>query len=224
MAVLRSRVSILPAVYSVVRSHATAPAGELGLFAIAMSARTGAAGAHLNRLFRRRLLAAVLVGKWGLASEDETDYGSLMNCIGLPDADVAGLRPHLTRTAGSEPLDMRPQGGLFGIGYHAQPHLVALAADRAQRRRAIVGIGAASAPLIGSTARRVIRIEVLRTFFLRVLEQFVALRRGVGQRGRGLDRFGMSLEAMAPFQDRFLGQGEFARQLGARLALKHAPQ
>jgi hypothetical protein len=39
-----------------------------------------------------------------------------------------------------------------------------------------------------------------------------------------LDSFGLGKQAMAPFQDRFLGQVQFAGQVGACLTLEHATQ
>ncbi|MBK9713381.1 MAG: SUMF1/EgtB/PvdO family nonheme iron enzyme [Kouleothrix sp.] len=41
----------------------------------------------------------ILLVQWEIAGRDETDYGSLMHYIGLPDADVKTLRPLLARTA-----------------------------------------------------------------------------------------------------------------------------
>jgi hypothetical protein len=65
---------------------------------------------------------------------------------------------------------------------------------------------------------------MLGAFLAGILEQLIALGRAVKEGGRRLDAFGLQLEAMPPFQDRFLGQFEFAGQLGARLTLKYAAQ
>lgn len=41
----------------------------------------------------------ILLGQWEIAGKDETVYGTLMQYIGLPDADVKSLRPLLARVA-----------------------------------------------------------------------------------------------------------------------------
>src|SRR5262249_54837619 len=41
----------------------------------------------------------ILLGQWEIAGKDETVYGTLMQYIGLPDADVKSLRPLLARIA-----------------------------------------------------------------------------------------------------------------------------
>lgn len=41
----------------------------------------------------------ILLGQWEIAGKDETIYGTLMQYIGLPDADVKTLRPLLARVA-----------------------------------------------------------------------------------------------------------------------------
>lgn len=61
-------------------------------------------------------------------------------------------------------------------------------------------------------------------FFSSVLEHFVALSRCVGQWRIRLYRLGLDVQAMAPFQDRFLSQFEFAGQLSTRLGLEYAMQ
>ena len=61
-------------------------------------------------------------------------------------------------------MDMAAQGLPGRIRDDAQAHLARLASDRAQERRAIVGIGAPSALFVGPTAGRIGRITVLVTF------------------------------------------------------------
>lgn len=41
----------------------------------------------------------ILLGQWEIAGKDETIYGTLMQYIGLPDAEVKSLRPLLSRVA-----------------------------------------------------------------------------------------------------------------------------
>lgn len=41
----------------------------------------------------------ILLGQWEIGGRDASDYGTLMNHIGLPDTDVKSLRPLLSRAA-----------------------------------------------------------------------------------------------------------------------------
>jgi hypothetical protein len=65
---------------------------------------------------------------------------------------------------------------------------------------------------------------MLAAFFARILEHFVTFSVPISEWCGRLDPFGLRLETMPPFQDGLLSQFKFARQLGARLALKHAAQ
>ena len=65
---------------------------------------------------------------------------------------------------------------------------------------------------------------MLVAFFARVLKQFIAFRRCIGQSGIWSKPFGLRKQAMAPFQDGFLGQVKFAGQVRTGLALHHAAQ
>jgi len=121
-------------------------------------------------------------------------------------------------------LDMRPQGGLLRIRHHPQPHLTAHAPDRPQYWRPVVSEGTAPTPFIGSRARRVGRVEMLGAFFAGVLEQLIALGRAIGQSGVRPEPFRLRTQAMAPFQDGFLGQVQFAGQVRTGLALEDAAQ
>src|SRR6266508_726777 len=83
---------------------------------------------------------------------------------------------------------------------HPQPHLAAHAPDRPQHRRTVVGIGATATALIRPAAWRISRIEMLHTFFSRVLEHFIAFRRWVGQSGFRSYPFCLRKQTMAPLQ------------------------
>ena len=65
---------------------------------------------------------------------------------------------------------------------------------------------------------------MLGAFLARVLSHFVALGVQISEWCCRLDAFRLGVEAMAPFQDGLFGEFKFARQLGARLPLKHAAQ
>ena len=63
-----------------------------------------------------------------------------------------GLRSGLGKA-----MDVRTQGLAFRIFDDAQAHLAAFSPDRADNRRAVIGVGAASFAFVGSTTRRVVR-------------------------------------------------------------------
>jgi len=102
--------------------------------------------------------------------------------------------------------------------------LTAHAPDRPQYWRPVVSEGTAPTPFIGSRARRVGRVEMLGAFFAGVLEQLIALGRAIGQSGVRPEPFRLRKQAMAPFQDGFLGQVQFAGQVRTGLALEDAAQ
>ena len=57
-------------------------------------------------------------------------------------------------------MDVSTQGFGFGIGFDPYPHLSGVAPHHADNRRTVIGIGASSTTLVGSTARWVSRVKV----------------------------------------------------------------
>jgi hypothetical protein len=126
------------------------------------------------------------------------------------------------RAFAGEPLYMRPQGRLLGVGHHPQSHLTGQPPDCPEYRRAVIGEGTTPTSFIGPRARRVSWVEMLAAFLTGILEHFVTFSVPISKWCGRLDSFGLGLEPMAPFQDSLFGQFEFTGQLSARLALKHA--
>src|SRR5215213_3956878 len=78
------------------------------------------------------------------------------------------------RALSGEPLHMRAQGDLLGVGHYPQSQLTGQPPDCPQYRWSVIGEGTTPTSFISSHAWRIGRVEMLAAFLARVLEHFVA--------------------------------------------------
>jgi hypothetical protein len=67
-----------------------------------------------------------------------------------------------------------------GVMHHAQAHLMSVSPHRPHNRRAVIGVGAMPAPLVGSSTRRVVWVVMTVSLLAGVLEHLIALGTRVG--------------------------------------------
>src|SRR5437773_11282306 len=100
-------------------------------------------------IIARPLLAAVTNG-----SVRTKDRHIAVRLVGVEDSARPGAA-----------MDVPTQGFAVGIGFDSHPHVSGVAPHHADNRRTVIGIGASSTTLVGSTARWVSRVKVRLAFF-----------------------------------------------------------
>lgn len=73
----------------------------------------------------------ILLGQWEIAGKEVSEYGTLMDYLGLPDVDAQSLRPLLGRAA----YEAHSAAGKDEVGHLSRPVLRTMVDDELKRRR-----------------------------------------------------------------------------------------